>query len=198
MILSSDDSLLKKSLQSASDVMDLYHRKRERGIEYVDINRMQLSMLRQLMEIYKRPDFNLKKQLDVNFSGEQGADMGGGPTKEFFHEAIACLSKVDPAFNIQLFGGSPGHLVPLYGVDAISSECFQMAGKLIAHSILHEGSGFNGLAPAVVAYLVNGSLQEAGRYVTTLDLPDVELRQLLEEKVCSHCVIECYHSPNHC
>ena len=71
----------------------------------------------------------------------------GGPTKEFFHSAISCLSKVDPAFNVHLLGGLPGHLIPLYGVDAISSGCFKMTGKLLAHSILHGGPGILGLAP---------------------------------------------------
>ena len=37
---------------------------------------MQHSWL-QLMRIYKNPRFNPKKQLDVSFFGEQGADMGG-------------------------------------------------------------------------------------------------------------------------
>ena len=109
---------------------------------------MQHSWL-QLMRIYKNPRFNLKKQLDVNFFGEQGADVRG-LTKEYFHYAVSVLSQVEPAFNIQLFGGQEGHLLPLYGVRAISSECFEMAGKLVAHNILHEGPGLVGLAPALV------------------------------------------------
>ena len=66
---------------------------------------MQLSLLQQLMRIYEDRSLNLKKRVDVNFIGEQGADMGV-PTEEFFHSAISCLSKVDPAFNVQLFWGS--------------------------------------------------------------------------------------------
>lgn len=134
------------------------------------------------MTIYKRPDLNLKKQLDVSFSGECGADMGG-PSKEFFHVSLASLKRVDPVYNFQLFTGEEGHLVPVYGADVLSSGCFQMAGKLLAHSILHGGDAFFGLAPAIKEYLVSGSIEEAGKLVTPADLPDVELRTLLEEKV---------------
>ena len=68
-------------------------------------------MLRQLMKMYKNPKLNLKKIPDITFSGEYGADMGG-PMKEFFFNAISSLTRMDPLFNIQLFGGNQGHLIP--------------------------------------------------------------------------------------
>ena len=70
------------------------------------------------MPIYKRPGMDLKKHPDINFVGECGADVGG-PTKEFFHIALASLKKVDDEYNFQLFTGEDGHLVPLYGVDVL-------------------------------------------------------------------------------
>lgn len=124
------------------------------------------------MRIYKNPDFDLCRLPDINFQGEQGADMGG-PTKEFFHISMSCLSKVDPCYKLQLFCGEPGHLVPLCGVDALS----------LAHSVLHGGCGFLGVAPAVVKYLETGSVEESRTLATVADLPDVELRTLLEENV---------------
>lgn len=175
-------SVIPNTSTDSCKAIDIYRAKREKGTEYIEINRMQLSLLRQLMRIYKNPKLNMKYQPDVLFSGEHGADMGG-PTKEYFHSAIASLSKVDPAFNIQLFGGNSGHMVPLYGVDAISSGCFEMAGKLLAHSILHEGPGLVGLAPAIVKYLTTGSLSDARKHVTIEDLYDLELKQILEEEV---------------
>lgn len=134
------------------------------------------------MCIYKRPNLNLRKNPDVSFRGECGADMGG-PSKEFFHVSLASLKKVDPVYNFQLFTGEEGHLVPVYGADVLSSGCFQMVGKLLAHSILHGGDGLVGLAPPIIEYMVSGSVEEAGKLVTPSDLPDVDLRMLLEEKV---------------
>ena len=95
------------------------------GTQFTSVNRMQISLLMQLMRIYKDPTLVLTKPLNVNFVGEHAADVGG-PTKEYFHEAISILSKVDTLNNIQLFGGQEGHLLPLYGVDAISSGCRQV------------------------------------------------------------------------
>ena len=125
---------------------------------------------------------SLRKTLDVLFTGECGADMGG-PTKEYFHVSSASLKKVDPAYNFQLFTGEEGHLVPVYGADVLSSGWFQMVGKLLAHSILHGGGGLVGLAPPITNYLVFGSIEEAGKLVTPQDLPDVDLQMLVEEKV---------------
>ena len=126
------------------------------------------------MCIYKRPNLNLRKHPDVSFRGECGADMGG-PSKEFFHVSLASLKKVDPVYNFQLFTGEEGHLVAVYGADVLSSGCF--------HSILHGGDGLVGLAPPIKDYMVSGSVEEAGKLVTPSDLPDVDLRMLLEEKV---------------
>lgn len=123
----------------------------------------------------------MKKCVNVHFHGEQGADLGG-PTKAIFNSAISSLSKVDPVFNMQLFGGQDGRLIPFYGVDAISSGYFQVAGKLVAHTLKHDGPGLVGLSPAVVKYLNTGFLEEAVTLVTMDDMTDLKLKGLLEEK----------------
>ena len=110
------------------------------------------------------------------------ADLGG-PTKEFFHDAIACFVKVDPAFNIQLFGGLQGHFIPFYGVDAVASGCFEIAGKVVAHSILRDGPGFVGLAPCLREYLATGCVDTAKELVSLDDLPDLDLKHILEAEV---------------
>lgn len=114
--------------------------------------------------------------------GEMRADLGG-PTKEFFHFAIEALIKMDPSFRIQLFTGEQGHYVPICDMVALSSGCFEMVGKLLAHSFLHSGTGLVRLAPAVVKYLTCGSVVEAQDMVTISDIPDADIRNLLETKV---------------
>lgn len=52
-----------------------------------------MSFLLQIIRFYKNPQFQLTKSLDVHFNNEQCADLGG-PTREFFHDAIACLTKI--------------------------------------------------------------------------------------------------------
>lgn len=155
---------------------------KEKGTEYIEINRMQTSMLRQILKIYKNPRFSLRKHLDVNFIGEQGIDFGG-PTKEFFYKGISALTKVDNIFNVQLFGGKMGNLLPLCGVDPVSDGWYIIAGKLVAHSIFHEGPGFIGLSPAIVQYICTGSISKAKELVNIEDLCDLELKDLIENEV---------------
>ena len=111
------------------------------------------------------------------------ADVGG-PTKEYFYSAIESLFKVDPVFGASLFTAERGHYIPVMNMDAISSGCFKMVGKLLAHSVLHGGPGLPGLAPAVTKYLVSGSVTDAADLVTVADIPDIDLRCLIENKVC--------------
>jgi len=68
-------------------------------------------------------------------------------------------------------------------LDAISEGLFEIAGKIVAHSVLHGCDGFVGLSPAVVKYNETGSVTKAEQFVTTEDLPDNELRNIIESKV---------------
>ena len=100
---------------SAAEIFNSYRNEvvaHQCGTQFTSVNRMQISLLMQLMRIYKDPRLDLTKPLNVNFVGENAADVGG-PTKDYFHEAISILSKVDTLYNIQLFGGQEGHLLPL-------------------------------------------------------------------------------------
>lgn len=87
-----------------------------------------------------------------------------GAHKGVFPQCNFLPSKVHPEFNVKLLGSLSGHLIPLYGVDAIASGCFELAGKQIAHSILHGGSGFSGRAPAIVQYLCTGQVKTSCDY----------------------------------
>lgn len=58
---------------------------------------------------------------------------------------------------------------------------FEIAGKVVAHSILHDGPGFVGLAPSLVEYLATGSMDAAKGIVSLNDIADLELKELIEE-----------------
>lgn len=83
------------------------------------------------MRLMKDPNLDLRKEPDIMFEGQLGADLG-----EFFSRALQSLVAVDQAYKTQLSGGMEEHRVPLYHVDAISEGCFTMAGKLLAWSVL--------------------------------------------------------------
>ena len=168
--LSLDDLLRKYKLQL----------KTTSGKQPVNFNRFQMSALRQLMRLMKDPTLDMRKEPDVMFEGELGADLGG-PKKEFFSRALQSLVEVDQVYKIQLFGGLEDHRVPLYNVDAISEDCFTMAGKLLAWSVLHDGESLVGLASSVVEYLSTGSVSKAASKVTIDDVCDLELKEIIEK-----------------
>lgn len=77
-------------------------------------------------------------------------------------------------------------------MDPIASGCYEVAGKVVAHSILHGGPGFVGLSPAVVKFLSTGSLDEAKSVVSCDDLLDLDLKQLLKEQVRNSSCRQCH------
>ena len=65
----------------------------------------------------------------------------------------------------------------------MASGCFEIAGKVVAHSILHDGPGFVGLAPRLREYLATGCVDTAKELVSLDDLPDLDLKHILEGEV---------------
>ena len=58
-----------------------------------------------------------------------------------------------------------------------------MAGKLVAHSILHGGPGLVGLTPALVRYISTGSVSEVKELVTLENLYDIDLKKMIDKQV---------------
>ena len=65
----------------------------------------------------------------------------------------------------------------------MASGCFEIAGKVVAHSILNDGSGFVGLAPCVREYLATGCVDAAKDLMSLDDLPDLDLKHILGAEV---------------
>ena len=52
---------------------------------------------------------------------------------------------------------------------------------MICHSVLHDGYPLVGLSKAPVAYIVTGSVDEAVQYLTVQDVPDLDIRNILQK-----------------
>ena len=87
----------------------------------------------------------LKKDLCIEFSGEEGADAGALKF-EFFEKVLQCI-------NEDWFEGAEDKRIPRchWGIE---SE-LEMAGAIIAHSILLGGPGFPCIHPTVFHIMVN-------------------------------------------
>ncbi len=77
-----------------------------------------------------------------------------------------------------LFEGEPDHLVPAASEALIESNLFRVAGKMLAHSFLHDGPHATGLSPAVIHVLFSGD-PEMGTVVTE-DCPDLHIRNIIK------------------
>ncbi|KAF1385988.1 hypothetical protein PFLUV_G00113470 [Perca fluviatilis] len=78
-----------------------------------------------------------------------------------------------------LFEGEKEHRVPSAAVVLRESNLFQMAGRMIGHSVLHGGVGVSGLSLPVVTLLTGGSTDTAMSALTLLDCPDLDHRETI-------------------
>ena len=148
----------------------------ETATQSIHIDRQSPNFLRDVIQIYKRHSFNLKFTPDIDFNNEMGID-GGGLTKEFFHLVLTKLKDGDPSIGISLFEGVEDHIVPIHCSSSLDSGLFHLFGKILAHSILHGGMGFVGMAPSVAKYIATRSMDEAAMLVSIKDIPDLECRE---------------------
>lgn len=60
-----------------------------------------------------------------------------------------------------LLEGEPDHLVPAASETLIESNLFRVAGRMLAHTSLHDGHHVTGLSFAVIHVLFNGDHEMA-------------------------------------
>ncbi|KAM8746300.1 uncharacterized protein AB9X84_017210 isoform 3-T3 [Acanthopagrus schlegelii] len=77
-----------------------------------------------------------------------------------------------------LFEGEPDHIVLAASEVLIESDLFRVAGRMLAHSFLHDGPCVTGLSPAVIHVLVSGDPEMAT--VATGDCPDLHIRSIIK------------------
>ncbi|XP_076829586.1 uncharacterized protein LOC143475590 isoform X1 [Brachyhypopomus gauderio] len=96
------------------------------------------------------------------------------------------ISKLQFGFSLNLggtgrtllFEGQPDHLVPATSESLIESNLFQVAGRMLGHSFLHDGPCVTGLSSAIIHVLFNGDPEMAT--IVTEDCPDLHIRSIIE------------------
>ena len=141
------------------------------------IDRQSSKLLRDIFKLHKK-GIDIKAIPDVEFKGEDGTDASG-PTREYFFLSMSLLATGDAA--VHLFEGQTDHLMPIHCLESLDSMLFYYAGVMISHSFLHNGYPLVGVSRAVAAYIITGSIDEAIPFIDINDVPDYELRQLLEK-----------------
>lgn len=80
-----------------------------------------------------------------------------------------------------LFEGEEDHKLPVTDSTLLRGGLFRMAGKFIAHSIIHTGIGLVGISPAAIEYLTIQDIDEDTPLTITInDIADMDLRRAIQ------------------
>ena len=91
---------------------------------------------------YKSIQFDSSCPLRITFRGQPAIDSGG-VLRHFYSDLFEGLVH---GKLLLLFKGEEAHKVPSYQPQAVMSGMFEMVGKMIAHSLVQGGPGFQCLA----------------------------------------------------
>ncbi|XP_039874612.1 uncharacterized protein LOC120725708 [Simochromis diagramma] len=111
------------------------------------------------------------------------AAVGQGVMRYF---VTTIISKLQFGFRVDLggmgrtllFEGEPDHLVPATSEVLIESSLFRVAGRMLAHTFLHDGPRVTGLSPAIIHVLFNGDPELAT--IVIEDCPDLHIRSIIQ------------------
>ena len=142
-----------------------------------------------ILGCYKNPQINLKAKPRVKFEGEEG--VGSGPIREFL---LCAMKIVEEGINkegkpLVFFEGQEDHKVPVHNHVLRCTGAFRSIGRIIGHSILHQGPFIYGLSPAVVQYwrlTVDGNDDDTSLESLALgleDIPDTDLRDYITQVI---------------
>ena len=106
---------------------------------------------------------DLYRLLSISFEGYEDAIDAGGIRIEFFCDLIRHIDNL-------LFEGKAGQRIPKHSWDNI--HLLEMAGMMVAHSILQDGPGMPTLATYVYMFIVSGDKEKSVEAITPDDLPD--------------------------
>ena len=138
------------------------------------------AILSDSISYFKQRDFDFRTPLKITFEGEPAID-GGGPTREFF--TILTRELLSSSSSICLFEGSGRYVLPIHNTDALRSNLFKVAGRMVTASICHGGPGFPVFSNAVYSYFKNPNPDDLSEYVKQEDVVDVEVIEALNKVI---------------
>ena len=105
-----------------------------------------------LVSIYKGHDNQAGHKMKVRLLDRPVVDTGG-VRRQIFTQTLK-----DFAENkyVRMFEGPLNHLRPCYSAETRSSGLFGVLGKMVGHSIQHDGIGFPYLSPLCYDYIARG------------------------------------------
>ncbi len=162
--------------------------KEDAPLQRVFISRMDGvdELRREIMGVYKNPNTNLSAGLKVRFEEEDA--VGCGPVREFLSIGVKIIEdgiSSSGSKRVLFFEGEMDHRLPVHNQSLRSTGTFKALGRMLGHSILHGGPGLNGVSEAMKSYIASDNDRRDPQAlhvpITLKDVPDIELREMIEE-----------------
>ena len=133
------------------------------------------SVFEDSIAFFKERSFDFSKTIKITFEGEPAID-GGGPLREYFTILLRTLLS---STSIRLFEGKDSCFLPIHNTDALRSNLFKVAGRMVTLSIIHGGPGLPIFSHAVFLYFQHGNPDEISQHISKDDVIDVEILDTL-------------------
>jgi hypothetical protein len=121
---------------------------------------------------FKQRDFDFTVPMKITFEGEPAVD-GGGPVREFF--TILMRELLSPSLTVRLFEGNDSCFIPIHNTDALRSNLYKVAGKMVTASVCHGGPGLPVFPKAVYSYFKNPNSDDVIDEISKEDVVDMEV-----------------------
>ena len=120
----------------------------------------------------KQRDFDFTVPIKITFEGEPAID-GGGPVREFF--TILLRELLSPSLGVRLFEGKDPRFIPIHNTDALRSNLFKVAGKMVTASVCHGGPGLPVFPKAIYSYFKDPNPDNVIDEISKEDVVDMEV-----------------------
>lgn len=137
------------------------------------------SIFEDSIAFFKERSFDFSKAIKITFEGEPAID-GGGPLREFFTILMRTLLS---STSIRLFEGRGSCFLPIHNTDALRSNLFKIAGRMVTSSIIHGGPGLPIFSHAVYLYFQHGNADEISQHISKDDVIDAEIIDTLTKVI---------------
>lgn len=94
----------------------------------------------------KSPDFDPLASLAIRYKGQPAIDTGG-VLRQFYSDCFQKMCGNECEDFPQMFEGEVNDKVPVHNSGIVLSGLLELAGKLMAHSIVHAGLSIGCIAP---------------------------------------------------
>ncbi|ROI15246.1 G2/M phase-specific E3 ubiquitin-protein ligase [Anabarilius grahami] len=158
---------------TAADIIRTFQRENLNLDERVIVVARRRKILHSACTALKTSYFAWHKSPQIEFVGES-ADDYGGPSREFFR---LLMQDVQSSFGV--FEGKTGQMFFNYDQVAVEMKRYFTAGKLIAWSLMHGGSGFKAL-DSTLFKLMCGQADSAEEF-DWHNLPDGEIQDKVRQ-----------------